>query len=400
MNDVVILGVTGSVSAYRSADLARELMREGFQVRVCLSRAAQEFVTPTLFEALTGHPCLTHAFDEPVRGKMAHIEWARDARVVAVCPATAHAIASLAHGTAEDMLSTLIVATEAQLVIAPAMNPQMYASPTNQENLRILARRGALIVEPTEGEVACGETGQGKLAPIETIVQAIKRAAFRSRLYAGKKILISAGSTVEPIDPVRYITNRSTGKMGYALAESALKMGAEVTLLSGPTHLLAPPRAHLVSIQTAEDLLQACLQHAPQADLYIGASAVADYRPATRNPSKIKSDKDSWDLTLVKTPDILKTLKERFPDLPLVGFSAETQPSREEALRKIKEKGLIALAVNDVSRTDIGFGADDNELTVYFPSGESIPLSKDSKFNIAVRLLEILHKILFKSTKN
>ncbi len=395
MKGIVILGVTGSVSAYRSADLARELMREGFQVRVCLSRSAQEFVTPTLFEALTGQPCLTHAFDEPIRGKMAHIEWAREAQVIAVCPATANAIASLAHGKAEDMLSTIISATNAPLVIAPAMNPQMYASPANQENLRILARRGAIIVEPTEGEVACGETGQGKLAPIEAIVSAIKRSAFRSQLYSGKKLLISAGPTVEPIDPVRYIANRSTGKMGYALAEAGLKMGAEVTLISGPTHLHAPPNANLISIQTAEELLHACLQHAPQADLYIGASAIADYRPSTTNLSKIKSEQPFWELTLVKNPDTLKNLHERFPKLPLVGFSAETHPSREEALRKIKEKGLVALAVNDVSRKDIGFGSDDNELTLYLASGEALPIAKNSKFNVAVNLLEILAEVLF-----
>ncbi|MEM4407496.1 MAG: bifunctional phosphopantothenoylcysteine decarboxylase/phosphopantothenate--cysteine ligase CoaBC [Candidatus Caldarchaeum sp.] len=397
MKDVIILGVTGSVSAYRSADLVRELLREGFQVRVCLTRAAQEFVSPTLFEALTGQPCLTHAFDEPVRGRMAHIDWARDARVVALCPATANAIATLAHGHAEDMLSTIISATEAHLVIAPAMNPQMYASPATQENLRILARRGALIVEPAEGEVACGESGQGKLAPINSIVHAIKRAAFRSHLYAGKKLLISAGSTIEPIDPVRYIANRSSGKMGYALAEAALKMGADVALISGPTHLLPPPRVQFFSFQTAEDLLQISLQKASNTDLYIGAAAVVDYRPMERAPFKIKREKARWELHLVETPDILKSLKERFPDLPLVGFSAETKPSREEAIRKIKEKGLSAIAVNDVSRQDIGFGADDNELTLYFASGESVHLNKDSKFNISVRLLELIHSMLFKT---
>ncbi|MCH8274070.1 MAG: bifunctional phosphopantothenoylcysteine decarboxylase/phosphopantothenate--cysteine ligase CoaBC [Armatimonadetes bacterium] len=389
MKPVVILGVTGSVAAYRAADVTRELMRNGFEVRVCLSRAASEFVTPALFEALTGGPCLTNVFDEPVRGRMAHIDWARDADAILVCPATANAIAIFAHGQADDMISTIASASSAELVIAPAMNPEMYASKANQENLRTLAVRGALIVDPETGEAACGESGQGKLARTADIVAAVKRAAFRNRLYKGKHVLVTAGPTYEALDPVRFIGNRSSGKMGYALAEAALRMGADVTLVSGPAHVQPPPAARFVQVMTACEMLDAVLDAASRADLLIGAAAVADYRPEQPALEKIKRGED-LQLRLIENPDILVETHSRFPSLPVVGFAAETENLLDNARTKMELKGLLAIAVNDVARDDVGFDSDDNELTLLFCDGESVEIPKGSKFNVAVQLLELI----------
>ncbi len=393
MKPVVILGVTGSVAAYRAADLARELMREGCDVRVCLTRSAEEFVTPALFEALTGNPCLTNVFDEPVKGRMAHIDWARDASLILVCPATANAIATIAHGNAEDMLTSIISASERQVVIAPAMNPQMYASSANQENMSILRKRGAHIVEPAEGDVACGESGQGKLAAISEIVAAAKATLYKSNLLKGKNVVITAGPTYEDLDPVRFIGNRSSGKMGFALAQAALQMGAKVTLVAGPTQLVAPPGAEVRNVRTAKEMLEATLDACAQADLLIGAAAVADYRPAQCSKEKIKG-KEPMELRLEPNPDILAEVHTCFPKLPVVGFAAETSPSIQNATAKLASKGLKAIALNEVGREDIGFDSDANAVVLLFGSGEKLEIEKDSKFNVAVRILEALAKSL------
>ncbi len=389
MKPVVILGVTGSVAAYRSADIARDLMREGYEVRVCLTRSAKQFVTPTLFEALTGQPCLVDIFDEPVRGEMAHITWARDAKLVLVCPATANAITTIANGQSQDMLTTIISATNAQLIIAPAMNPQMYAQESLQTAIKTLKQRGMIFIEPSEGDVACGEHGQGKLASSTKIVETVKQAVYASQLLTGMNVLISAGPTQEPIDSVRYISNRSSGKMGYALADMAQKMGANVTLISGPTHLISPPLIKTIHVTTAEDMKQACLMSAKEADLFISSAAVADIRLQSASPQKLKKE-ELQVLRFEQTPDILKEIHSAIPQLPLVGFAAETENWEKNALNKMKSKNLFAIAVNDVSRQDVGFNSDENELTVFFNDETSHFLEKASKTIIARNLLELV----------
>lgn len=387
MSKVVVVGVTGSVAAYRAADVCRELMRHGFTVRVCLSRSAEQFVTRSLFEALTGGPALTEVFDEPVRGSMAHIDWAREAVCILVCPATANSIALLAEGRTEDMFTTMVSASDAHLVVAPAMNPQMFASEANQQNVARLKLRGAEFVEPAEGDVACGENGQGKLASIDVIVRAVEEAAFRSSLFGGKHVVVTAGPTRESIDPARFLSNRSSGKMGFAFARAALAMGARVTVIAGPTSEVAPPAATVVAVETAAEMLDATVAACGSANLLVGAAAVADFRVAEVASEKLKG-KSAFSLDVVPNADILKSVRDRFPNVAIVGFAAETHGHEENALQKLKDKGLQGIVVNDVSRKDIGFDADENEGTIYLADGSKFHLEKNSKFCVAREILE------------
>lgn len=386
MRQIVVLGVTGSVAAYRAADVVRELMRNYVEVRVCLTRAAQEFVTPQLFEALTGQPCLTNAFDEPERGRMSHIDFARAASVILVCPATANAIATVAHGQGQDMFTSIILAASAQLIFAPAMNPQMYAAAATIDNIRILKERGAVFVDPDEGDVACGENGQGKLAKNERIVEATLALLKRSALLKNKKVVITAGPTHEPLDPVRYIANRSSGKMGIALARAASQMGADVSLILGPTSEIPPPFADVKRVETAEEMLGAAMSAATGADLFIGAAAVADFRAdtsSTKTPSG-----ETRQITLHPNPDIITEVGRVHPRLKRVGFAAETSADLSRAQKKLEQKGLAAIVLNDVSRNDIGFGSLKNEGTLIFEDGTQKPLPKASKLNFALQVLE------------
>lgn len=393
MKPVVVLGVTGSVAAYRAADLARDMMRAGANVRVCLTRSAGEFVRPSLFEALTGNPCLTEVFEEPIAGRMTHIDWAREANLVLVAPATGNAIANIAHGNAEDMLTTIISATSAPITVAPAMNPQMFASDANQMNLSILENRGIEIIQPQEGDVACGEHGEGKLAANAAIVDAALAQIGVSRLYEGKTIVITAGPTHEAIDPVRYISNRSSGKMGIALAKAAVRMGASVKLVLGPTHLAAPPTAQTTRVTTAKEMLEATLLACEGADLLIGSAAVADFHVADTGSEKIESG-SGISLRLEPNPDILGEVHAKYPGLPIVGFAAEVGDNGERARQKIAKKGLAGIALNDVSRKDIGFEADENEVTLFFADGKSTMVPKSSKFTAALRILELVSTII------
>lgn len=393
MKGIVVMGVTGSVAAYRAADVARDLMRTGFEVRVCLSRGAAEFVTPTLFQALTGSPTLTDAFDEPKPGRMAHIDWAREATVLLVCPASANALARLATGRAEDMFSTIAVASTAPMVVAPAMNPEMFSHEATQQNLTALRNRGAIIVEPTEGDVACGEHGQGKLAPTQAIVEATVQAAMRSGLFRGTRVVVTAGPTAEPLDPVRILTNRSSGKMGYAIARAAIQMGAEVTLISGPTCLTPPPSAKIRKVGTASEMLTSALDACGNADLLVAAAAVADFTPKESRQEKIRRD-GNLTVELVPTRDIVATVAENYPDLVICGFAAEVGDVEAAARAKLERKGLSAIAANDVSRLDIGFDADDNEITLLLRDGSKIAIPRASKFVVAVRLLEALRPLI------
>lgn len=385
----VVLGVSGSIAAYRAADLARELMRHGCTVRVCLTDAAQRFVTPVLFESLTGQPCLQDAFDEPERGRMAHIEWAKEADAIVVAPATANTIAKLAYGMGEDMLTTLAIASRAPLVVAPAMNPKMYADEATQSALFTLRGRAALVVEPASGEVACGDTGQGKLAPIEEIVAATMTVLRRSRVLSGKRVLITSGPTFEPLDDVRFVGNRSSGKMGAALARAALLMGAAVTVVSGPVSVAYPLEARVVRVRTAVEMLAACLPLVAVSDFVIAAAAVADYRPESPVRGKIRRTGETLDLQLVRNPDVLASLSRAAvaPRPVFVGFAAEPDEGLDHARRKLSEKGLDAIAVNDVSGAGVGFEADDNALTLLTPD-DSESSGRQSKLGCALWLLE------------
>lgn len=387
----VVLGVSGSIAAYRAADLARDLMRDGHTVRVCLTDAAQRFVSPALFEALTGQPCLIDTFEEPDRGRMAHIDWARAADLVLVAPATANTIAKLAHGIGDDMLTTLVLATEAPLLVAPAMNPHMYADEAFQRALSVLSGRAVSIVEPTEGDVACGENGQGKLAPNATIVAACRVVLSRSQLLIGKKVVITSGPTQEPIDQVRFVSNHSSGKMGSALARAALLMGAEVTVVAGPQRASLPSGARVVRVTTARQMLEAVQHAVPDADLVIGAAAVADYQVANPFDGKLRRSGDNLTLELVPNPDVIAAVSSLVsPGARVVGFAAEPTSDLSVAKDKIRRKNLFAIAANDVSQAGIGFDSDENEISLVFADGRVFSSGRRSKLACALWLLERL----------
>lgn len=384
-----VLGVSGSVAAYRAADIARELMRSGFEVRVCLTDSAEKFVTSALFEALTGQPALKGVFEEPVKGRMAHIDWAKQADVIVIAPATANILAKLAAGTGDDMLTTIVLAYNGPLVIAPAMNPAMYAQTSTQEAVSTLFERGALFVEPEEGEVACGEEGQGKLASIQRIVDTVLEVSKRSVALEGRMVLITSGPTQEPIDEVRYITNRSSGRMGAALARAALAMGARVTVVTGPTNVPIPVDATVVRVMTAVEMLNAASAPGPGADLIFGVAAVADYRPAHPAKGKIRRDQMPRTLELAENPDIISELaKMAKPNAKVIGFAAEPDPQTEAGKAKLERKALWGIAINDVSRPDIGFESKDNELTLITREGDPKRSGKMSKLQCAFWLLE------------
>lgn len=390
----VVLGVTGSVAAYRAADLARELMRAGCTVRVCLSDGAQGFVKPALFEALTGQPVLVSVFDEPVPGGMAHIDWAREADLVLVAPASADTLAAAAHGLGKDMLQTILLAYDGPVLFAPAMNPTMFSSLAVIQARKVLEARGAQFVEPAEGDVACGEQGQGKLASIEMIASAAMTILSAKKLWEEKTILITSGPTQEPLDSVRYLSNRSSGKMGMALARAGLMMGARVILVSGPTAEIPPARVETIRVQTAQEMFDAAMKHAGQADVIIGAAAVADYRPAEVLPGKMRRDSDSIELKLIKNPDVLAALtKGAKKGAKVIGFAAEPDEGLDEAFRKIGTKGIQGIAVNDISKSDIGFEADENKLTFLTEKGERTESGKRSKLGCALWLLERISEL-------
>lgn len=387
----IVLGVCGSIASYRAADLARDLMRAGFTVRVCLTDSAQKFVTPVLFETLTGQPCLIDTFEEPERGRMAHLDWARRADLLLIAPASANTLNKLARGEADDMLGTIALAFTGPMVIAPAMNPTMYAHEATQEAMSILRGRAIEIVEPTEGDVVVGEHGLGKLAPNEAIVKAALVALSGSQILKGKKVLITSGPTQEPVDQIRFLSNRSSGKMGAALARAALLMGAHVTVVSGPTRVSLPIQAHVVPVVTAEQMMNAALAFAPEADLIIGAAAVADYRPAAPVAGKLRRGDQPIRIELIPNPDVLARLASAAKHgCVCVGFAAEPGADLETAAQKVVRKGLAAIAVNDVSQTDIGFDSDENELTLLFRNGEKLASGRRTKLGCALWLLEAL----------
>lgn len=385
----IVLGVSGSVAAYRAADLARELMRRGHTVRVCLTDSAEQFVTRALFEALTGQPCLAGVFEEPERGRMAHIEWARWANILVVAPATANVISKLASGVGDDMLTTLAIAFEGPVLVAPAMNPSMYASETTQESLAKLAEGGTFVVEPDEGDVACGENGQGKLASVARIADEVQLVANFTRRLEGKKVVITSGPTREPIDDIRFLSNRSSGKMGAALARAALLMGARVVVVAGPSSAHYPKQAQVVRVLTAVEMRDAAVAAARDANLLIGAAAVADYRPVNPVKGKIRRDADEMAIGLVKNPDVLAEAAAALPPgSRAVGFAAEPSTDLAVAKEKLARKRLFAVAANDVSRADIGFDSERNSLVLITAEGLTEESGVMGKLACAKWLLE------------
>ena len=365
-------------------------MRQGHVVRVCLTDAAQKFVTAALFEALTGQPCLVDTFEEPDRGRMAHIDWARWADAVVIAPATANTLVKVGFGLGDDMLTTLVLAATCPLLVAPAMNPAMYANPTTREALERVRSRAIAIIEPTEGDVACGEHGQGKLASTPQILEEVKLVLNRSARLKGWHVLITSGPTQEPIDAARFLSNRSSGKMGAALARAAILLGARVSVVTGPARAEMPSQAEVVRVKTALEMLAAAEPIARTADLIIGVAAVADYRVKDPSETKLRRDENGISLELIPNPDIIATLAQKNPHATVVGFAAEPSGNVDVAKAKLEKKNLFALAANDVSGATVGFESDDNDLTVVFRDGRLSTSGQRSKIECALWLLETI----------
>lgn len=389
MNKRVLLGVTGGIAAYKAADLVRRLQDVGAQVRVVMTQGACEFITPLTMQALSGHPVHTTLLDPTAEAAMGHIELARWADLVLIAPASANFMARLAHGHGNDLLTTLCLATGAPIAIAPAMNQQMWADISTQKNQLILQEKGITIFGPGSGSQACGEVGAGRMIePLEIIQQAAE--VFDYQLLTGKHVVITAGPTRESIDPVRYITNKSSGKMGFALAEAAAEAGARVTLIAGPVYLPTPSRVERVDVVRAVDMYETCMDVVEKGcDVFIATAAVADYRPTVTADHKIKKSTEEIHLTLVKNPDIVASVAEHAKRPFTVGFAAETQDVMAYAQGKLVNKKLDMIATNDVSGTNVGFNSDNNALTVIWPSGHKVlPLA--SKAQIAKQLIELI----------
>jgi phosphopantothenoylcysteine decarboxylase/phosphopantothenate--cysteine ligase len=382
----LILGVTGSIAAYKAVYLLRELTRLGASVTVCLSEHAREFVGPLTFRTLSGRPVLSNLFDPQSPDAVEHVALAERAAAVLVAPATANVLAKAAHGIADDFLTTLLLAARVPVVMAPAMDGGMWEHPAVAANVATLRGRGVTVIEPERGALASGLSAQGRLPEVDVIVEALVRALAPSRDLAGDRLIITAGPTREPIDPVRYISNRSSGKMGYGLATAALRRGAHVILISGPTALTPPAGAVFVPVQTAEEMREAVLHHLGDASVVIKAAAVADYKAIKPSDIKIKGKRDLT-LALTPNPDILAEVAARRTGAFIVGFAAETNDVAANARAKLESKGIDLLVANDVSRREIGFDADDNEVLLIDRWGGSRALPRMPKSAVADAIL-------------
>ncbi len=387
----IVLGVGGGIAAYKSAELVRRLRDQGAEVHVVMTRGGREFITPLTLQALSGNPVHLDLLDPAAEAAMGHIELAKWADLVLIAPATADLMARLAQGVADDLLTALVLATDAPVALAPAMNQAMWRDPATQANAELLASRGLHLFGPGSGSQACGDVGLGRMLEAEELAQ---RAAdcFEFKSLTGLRVLITAGPTQENIDPVRYITNHSSGKMGFALAEAAAEAGAQVTLVSGPVHLRTPERVQRINVTSARDMLAAC-EAAMPCDVLIAAAAVADYRPEVVAEHKMKKDPTSGDgllLQLVRNPDILATLAGR-ADRPFsVGFAAETQNLLDYAARKLKDKNLDLIVANDVANPSIGFNSEENAITIIDRELQPTSFAQSSKGKIARQLIAFI----------
>ncbi|MFK5913320.1 MAG: bifunctional phosphopantothenoylcysteine decarboxylase/phosphopantothenate--cysteine ligase CoaBC [Woeseiaceae bacterium] len=392
LNKRVLLAVTGSIAAYKAAELLRRMQDAGAEVRVVMSEGAKAFITPLTFQALTGFPVHEDLLDTEAEAAMGHIELARWADVIVVAPASANSIAGLAQGRADTLLYAVCLAADVPLVIAPAMNKNMWADQGTQENVKRLANRGALFVGPESGLQACGDIGEGRMIESEAIISRVSEL-FATGCMAGLTVLITAGPTQEAIDPVRYITNRSSGKMGYAIAEAAVEAGAKVILVSGPVSLEAPDRVTRININSAAEMEAAVKKYVAATDIFIASAAVADYRPVTVQTNKIKKKEDRLTIELEKNTDILATIKAENIKLFCVGFAAETQNLETYARAKLEQKNIEMIAANLVGKTaeKTGgtFNSDNNELDVYWQGGE-LKLELSSKTKISRQLVALI----------
>lgn len=389
-NKRILLGLTGGIAAYKSADLTRRLRETGADVRIAMTRAAEDFITPLTMQVVSGHPVHRHLMDEPTESGMIHIELARWADLILVAPASANFMAKLNQGRADDLLSTVCLATEAPIAIAPAMNQQMWANPATQRNVFGLKQLGIHFFGPASGDQACGETGPGRMLEPNEIV-ALAEALFATGALQGLRVTITAGPTWEAIDPVRGITNRSSGKMGYAVAQAVIEAGAQVTLISGPTSLNAPEKVQRVSVTSADQMFHAVMDVIDQTDVFIGVAAVADYRPSAAIDRKIKKHAQTMALELVRNPDILASVAAR-PDAPFtVGFAAETEDIVANAQQKLIDKGIDLIAANQVGEAGSGFDADHNAITLIDKEG-STELGRQTKSRLAKELIQQIAK--------
>ncbi len=384
----ILLGVTGGIAAYKIPDLVRRLREQGAEVQVVMTAAAREFVTAATFQAVSGRAVRTDLWDAAAEAAMGHIELARWAELVLVAPASADFLARLSAGLADDLLSTLCLATEAPIAVAPAMNRVMWANAATRANVATLQQRGVKVLGPAEGEQACGEVGAGRmLEPLELVDRASMLLVGGGPLQ-GRRVLITAGPTRERIDPVRFISNRSSGKMGFAVAQAAREAGAEVVLVSGPVSLATPAGIRRIDVESAGDMLNAVLGEVDRADIFISTAAVADYRPATAAEQKIKKTSDRMDLSMERTPDVLATVAAR-PDRPfVVGFAAETESVEQHARAKLLKKNLDMIAANEVGH-DKAFDCEDNQLVVLWRTGRR-ELAKASKMTLARQLVALI----------
>ena len=390
----MVLGVTGGIAAYKAAEIVRQLQDRGVEVQVVMTRHAREFVAPLTFAALSGRKVITEMFaaaeGQPnVDSAIEHIAVAEGLEAVLIAPATANILAKIAHGIADDFLTTLCLATKAPILVAPAMNVNMWENAVTQQNVQVLRSRGVKVIDPDEGYLACGLTGAGRLASVEAIVQAAAEILGIRDDLKGETVLVTAGRTEEDVDSVRYLSNRSSGKMGYALAEASHRRGARVVLVSGPTHLRPPAGVAVERVRSAAEMAQAVLGHLAEVTVVLMAAAVADFRPAEVRRGKIKKRPGAPTLKLVPTTDILgEVARRRRPEQLVVGFAAEAERLLENAAQKLRKKRLDLIVANDITQEGAGFDVDTNIVTLLFPDGRQKPLEKMSKVEVARHILD------------
>lgn len=386
----VVMGVTGGIAVYKALDIISALRKKNVDVRVIMTKHAMEFVNPITFQAISQNIVTTDMFEEPKAWEIQHISLAKRADVFLVAPATANIIGKVANGIADDMLSTTIMATKAKVIFAPAMNTNMYENPIVQENIKKLKNLGYEFIEPSSGRLACGDEGKGKLAPVQNIVDITMSNLYDKKDLVGKKVLVTAGPTRAEIDPVRFISNHSTGKMGYAIAEEARDRGADVTLISGPTNEEPPIGVNIIKVTTNSEMRDKVLSLYDNSDIVIKSAAVADYKPKEYSNQKIKKGEGSLVIELVRDNDILKELGDKKKNQILVGFAAESQNVVENAKKKIEKKNLDYIVANDITSKDTGFASSDNKVIIITKEGEEFALEKMSKRKVARNLFDII----------
>ncbi|HAT4297280.1 bifunctional phosphopantothenoylcysteine decarboxylase/phosphopantothenate--cysteine ligase CoaBC [Clostridium perfringens] len=386
----VVVGVSGGVAVYKALDVISRLRKKDVEVHVIMTKSATEFVTPLSFQSLSQNMVITDMFAEPKAWEIQHISLAKKADLMLIVPATANIIGKVANGIADDMLSTTIMATKAPVVFCPAMNTNMYENPIVQRNISLLKELGYEFIEPASGRLACGDEGKGKLQDTEIIAEETLRRLHYTKDLLGKKVVVTAGPTMVPIDPVRILTNRSSGKMGYSIAEEARDRGAEVVLISGPTSLRKPNGIKVIDIKTNEDMFNAIKNEFKDADIVIKSAAVADYKAKNYSNEKIKKTGDDLNLIFERDRDILKTLGDMKENQILVGFAAESSNLKENAKGKLERKNLDYIVANDISKPETGFASDENKVTIISKSGEEVSLEKMSKREVAKNIFDII----------